>query len=313
MNRQHRILGAFVLAGVWFSILCLTGGCDGQEGSPSSQVTQPRILAVQADPPVVVLGQDSALRPLLVGLDPSESVTWQFRVCDPWRIIADPTADCGPDDSLPLEGASFENSAGAWLRTASVLAAFPPPPWYQPGSSDGPQEGTGEPTLPGDAEPECAMPYEFVEVVVVAEALIAAPDGTGETRLLATKRVRVTVEPVVRRNPIIENLTLDGDLNPATFTPGAPYVLIAAPRQDSLDVVCNSDGVGVMERVRVYLYTDAGQLEDRSVRVSYTPEGEETAGSTVWTAPDQGGATLWLVGIDRDGGIGWLQVNLSAR
>lgn len=277
-------------------------GCAGEGGSPSSRVVQPRILAVQAEPPVVGIGQDAAMTPLLAGVDSSMSVEWSFRACSPWVVIADPTADCGPDESLALDPDTFTNGDGAWLRTGQVLAAFPPPDWWQPGAM---------PVKLGGAEPECGAPYESVDVTVVAEAHIRT-DGGNDTRLLATKRVRVTFAPVVRQNPVIDNLTLNDELTPGEFTPGAQYTLIAAPRQDSLDLLCTDDGQAKLESVTVFVYISAGQVEDPAIDVRYSPEGQETAGSTVWTAPDQGDASLWLVAIDRDGGIGWRRFDMTA-
>lgn len=294
------------------ALLGLSPGCAGEGGSPSSRVDTPRILAMQADPPVVSLGLDTAVTPLLAGVDSTTEVTWELRACNPWQTISDPTADCDPENSLALEPDSFASGEGAWLRTLDVLSAFPPPDWWQPGGPGNPQSGAGSPPEFGGGEPECGTPYDFINVFVVAEALLRPADGGSETRLLATKRVRVTAEPVLRRNPIIENLTLDDELNPREFTPGTQYTLITAPRQDSLDLVCNPDGLDVLEPVEVFIYASAGRLEDPSIDVEYTAEGQEMAGSTLWTAPDQGDASLWLVAIDDDGGIGWQQFDLTA-
>lgn len=300
---------AGISAGLWAAVLLSGIGCAGEGGSPSARVVQPRILAVQAEPPVVALGQDAAMTPLLAGVDGSMSVDWSFRACSPWIVISDPTSDCSPEESLALDPDTFASGDGAWLRPTDVLAAFPPPDWWQPGSF--PQSRPDDQLKLGGTEPECGMPYESVDVTVVAEAHIRT-DGGDDVRLLATKRVRVTFAPVGRRNPVIENLTLNEELTPRDFTPGAQYTLIAAPRQDSLDLLCNDDGQAVLEPVTVFIYISAGQIEDPAIDVEYSPEGQETAGSTVWTAPDQGDASLWLVAIDGDGGIGWRQIDMTA-
>lgn len=299
------------IIGLALMSLGLTPGCNGEAGSPSSRVVQPRILALQAEPPVIGFGQDTAITPLIAGVDNATVVDLTFRACNPWRAISDPTADCGPQESLPLAADTFPGGDGAWLRTIDVLSAFPPPDWYQPG---GPSPiVVGAPGGMGGGEPECGTAYESIDVVVVIEALIQPAEGASELRLVATKRVRVTAEPVLRQNPVIESLTLDEELSPDTFVPGQQYTVFAAPRQDSLDLLCNEDGLGVLEGVEVYLYASAGQLEDPAIDVEYSPEGQETAGSTLWTAPDQGDATLWLVAIDGEGGIGWHRVDLASQ
>ena len=291
---------ALVLAGSLALGLGLTG-CDDSEGSPSSLVGQPRILAVQAEPPVIDLSGESALVPLIAGAD-ENAIELSLRACDPWRVISDPTADCGPADSLPLERDTFAGGEGAWLRADDVLQAFPPPDWvFQQLTDDRSQLQRGD--KGGDTE--CGDSYESVAIPVVIEANIA-----GMTRLLATKRVRVTVEPVVRTNPVIADVLLDGQPAPLEVQPATTYDLVAAPRQDSLDLLCSPDGVPIPESVRVYLYTSDGVLAEPYIDVEYTAEGQEQADVTTWTSPDQGDASLWLVAIDGDGGTGWLRVDL---
>lgn len=278
----------------------LVSACDDSADSPSSLVLQPRILAMQAQPPVISIGEETIVVPLIADVGASSNIQLSMRVCNPWRVISDPTSDCDASDSLPLKRETFEQGDGARLNSTAVLEAFPPPSWWQPSE-------TGEPgASEEDGENDCPDVYEFLDVVVVAEALI-----DDSVRLLATKRVRVTEEPVLRQNPVVQDLMLDDRLSPNTFVPDREYTLLSAPRQDSLDRVCDDNDVQLLETVRVYIYASAGRVADPYIDIEYTAEDQEMVDMTIWTAPSEGNASLWLVAIDGDGGVGWKRFDLN--
>ncbi|MBP8805224.1 MAG: hypothetical protein KBG48_09345 [Kofleriaceae bacterium] len=259
--------------------------CGGDALAPSTLITEARLLAVAASPPVTTLDGEAELRALVVAADgaPADvAVTW--RACSPWRVLRDPDLDCAPGDALPL---AVDADGAARLRVEDVLARFggpgaPPPP---PGACPGP----------------------VVPIPVIATATV---DGT---RLVARKDVGVGA--AARRAPVIAAITLD-DQPAASFTPGAVYRLAAVPALDSLDATCTDDPepVAVREGVRTYFYVSAGGLDEVAADVSYQPDDTAAIGSVEFTAPDDAAPVrLWSVMLDGDGGAAWTLRTLDAK
>lgn len=264
--------------------LATTAAC-GDTAAPSTLITEPRLLAVAAEPPVTTLDGTVALRALIVDRDGAPAaidVTW--RACSPWRPIRDPDLDCAPADALPL---TVDANGAARLDVAAVIARWggPATPWPPPGPCPGPT----------------------AVVPVIATAIV---DGL---RLIARKEVGVAA--AARRNPVIAAITLD-DGPAARFVPGVAHRLAAVPEVDALDQTCTDDPtpVPVREGVKTYFYVSAGGLDATFAEVGYQPDGTASIGSVELTPPDDVDALrLWAVMIDGDGGVAWTGRTLTAR
>lgn len=259
--------------------------CGGDALAPSTLLTEPRLLAVAAEPPVTTLDGEAALSALVVDGDGAAiDAPLRFRACSPWQLLRDPDLDCGPDASLPL---TIDGDGVARLRVADVIARF---------------GGPGAPLPPpGDC------PGPVVAIPVVVEATV---DGT---RLVARKDL--AVGSAARRAPTIAAVTLD-DAPAERFTPGAVHRVAAIPAVDSLDATCTDDPdpVAVLESVRTYFYVSAGGLAEVSADVTYQPDGTASIGSVEFTAPDDDTPVrLWSVMLDGDGGAAWTLRTLTAR
>jgi hypothetical protein len=293
-------------------------GCDELPFTPSSLVDKPRIAAVAADPPVIpVEGGATTLTALIIAPDGRDSrvapdgsidVEVRWRACNPWTAVFDPNRDCGMDASLPLDAADGDTwQSQGHLVVAEVLAAFPPPDWVLD------QIGDPDATPPGQEPDACPYSYQYVEIPVVAEVTV------GDSRLLATQRVRVTWQPVDRKAPVLGGLVLGDVVTDASqvtpFDRGAENDLTAWMERDSLDPVCVDDDPEqtVLEGLEVQVYVTAGELDEPSVDIAYLKDETESAETIVWTAPSSGEATLWLVAVDSDGGMSWDRFALQAR
>lgn len=271
-------------------------GCDDSSGSPSSLIVAPRVLALQADPPVASLSGGATVTALVVGgsaqLEDITGSGWElsFRACSPWQVVSDPGVDCRVGDALALPSTGMS----AELVVGDVLAAFPPPEWV----SLGPGDGVSQP----DADDRCG--YSYVEVAVVVEA--RQPEQG--IALVAVKRLRVTLEDVERTNPEIAAMELDGGSDATSFRPGAEHTLSVVPT--NLDPGC--DDSGAFEALRVFLYTDGGELDEPYLEFEYDMAGEAFSEPITWLAPATGPVTFWLVAIDDDGGVGWRRFQLQA-
>ncbi|MBK9036859.1 MAG: hypothetical protein IPL61_37350 [Myxococcales bacterium] len=259
--------------------------CSGDGLAPSTLITEARLLAVAAEPPVTTVDGTVALAALVVDADGAPAATpVSWRACSPWRLVRDPDLDCGPGDALPL----VVDAAGlARLDVAAVRARF------------------GEPG--GPLPPAGACPGPMIAVPVIATVTI---DGV---RLVARKDVGVAA--VARRGPVIAAITIDD--GPADgFVPGATHRVAAVPAVDALDLTCTDDPTPapVREGVRTYFYVSAGGLADTSAEVRYQPDGTAAIGSVELTAPTEvERVRLWAVMIDGDGGAAWALRELRAR
>ncbi len=278
------------------AVVAAVAGCDELEETPRWLLTEPRVLAVRAEPPVLHPGASATLEALVVAGDGSVAdldVAW--RACDPWQLFVDPAGTCAPDRALALPDGV--------LDPFDVLARFPPPP--------GAPLPDGLPIPPDDDEPreddgdEC-VELPSLDLPVVAEVVV---DGR---RLYGIKRVPVTEVDAQRTNPAIGTVLL-GDAPPGgPYAPDAAYTLAAEPAPGSLDVECD-DGYLETENLRIHLYATGGELDDSNIDIRYDRDGNETAELTEWTSPASGTTTLWLVAIDRDGGVDWQSFSLLTR
>ncbi|WP_428261805.1 hypothetical protein [Haliangium sp.] len=316
--RAHRLLSTLVVA---LAAAVLAAGCDFEEFTPASRIDKPRIIAVSASPPVIGLDGESELTALVVDADGRDSTVAtehaidpadldvRWRACNPWAPVFEPDRDCPTQEALAL----VSNDGEAWqgqarVRVSDVLAAFPPPDWVQDeiGQMD---DGDGD----GDGGEGCPHDYGFVELPIVVEVDI------GDRRLVALQRLRVTWDPVVRRGPAIAALVLGDQVVDATeagsFVAGRQIRLGVSMDRDSLDPVCLDDDPDQVadEPVTYFAYVTAGELLDEfEADVAYEVDGTESARTLRWAAPTGGGAVVWLVAEDRDGGVGWARFGLTA-
>jgi len=275
------------------SVLLTLGlvACDEVETQPQYLINEPRVLAIQADPPVVELDTSAGLTALVVdsnGDRIAPSLSW--RACNPWQFVLDPAFDCAPEEALALDGAT--------LLPREVIERFPPPSLPGPGESGVPVEQQG-----------CAEAVPTLDLPVVLEVEVE-----GE-KLTAIKRVPLPLSDLAaaRSNPTLGELRVNGDDVPDEVVPGSEYELRAAPQPASLDLACDGDA-RVLESVRVHLYTTAGVLDDDVIDVEHDEAGTQYAESVTWRAPDEGGnAAIWLVAVDGEGGVDWRGYRLDSR
>ncbi len=162
------------------ALLLILAGCGAETADPSTRIDAPRVLGIQADPPVVAAGDVAQLRLLAVDATGEEATaTPSWRACSPWTPVADPTRDCGPGASLALDGA---------LDVDALLARFPAPA-----------------PLPPPPDDPCPLAYAHVDVPVIVELDV---DGT---HLTARKNVRLSSTPIARTNPALGDLLREGD------------------------------------------------------------------------------------------------------
>jgi hypothetical protein len=247
--------------------------CSDDADPPSSLITRPRLLAMQAEPPAGPPDTVVTLTALVVngdGTRAAPSIAW--RVCSPWIVVQDPDRDCVGDAALPL---TTEPDGSAVLDLAVAAAHF---------------DATGVPAPTG---------CDVVPVMTVATTEI------GGLRLVARKEVRVRAE--LRRNPGIARLTFDG-VDAERFVPGREYTMAAAPVAELEDRRCADDGETErpFEDVRFHVYVDAGELSNPHLDVEYEDDGTQVVEMETYTAPDRRDPVdMWIVAIDGDGGTAW--------
>ncbi len=269
---RARIIVAFAL---------VLAACDGESPAPQSLIAEPRVLAVRAEPPVVAPGELATLDALVVddrGARLSPPLTW--RACDPWRFVLDPDQDCGPEASLPLDGA---------LDPLAVLARFPPPVGSSP-----PLAASGD---------ECAGRDLSLPLPVVVET------DVGGQRLVAIKTVLLVQAPVPATNPGVGAVLLDGDPDATAFEPGREYEVSVADIAVARDDDCDPGP----PRLLVQLYTTGGDIDDDDVGISVPADQTARVPLTTWRAPEAASVALWILAIDSDGGVGWTRHELHEQ
>lgn len=274
---------AYVLAAVTSAFACDLSLYEEdvfEDSTPTWQLRQPRILAVQTDPPVQFPSDGlttATMHALIIDSD-AEPVTpaLRWRVCNPWVEVLDPRLDCSGDDAVTLSGDTLDSTA--------VLTRFPEPAWNENGLGPRPTR-VGLPVV--------------LETEVEGQSLVAI------RRLDLYLREPTYALPL--DNPEQRGLDVPGVSPVGSYEPNLTHQLFVEAR------FAPELGDILAQDADVYAYVTGGKLITRHARL-YTMLGEH--GDTVrfkpidWTAPESGPVTLWFVIIDSNGGRGWLQTKL---
>ena len=256
---------------LWIALL--VAGCESV-ADDRALIDKPRLLAVRASPPILAGPAASVrLESLFVDGDGARNdrEPVRYRACSPWIFVVDPERDCPEEQALPLSERTL---------SSDELLAFYPPPEYAPDA----------PAPRPDADDACG-PGPVLEVPIIASVRV---EGVS---VITMKRVPIFLDQVERRNPFIAGLA---DVSQADSEERRLEVMIAP---ESLDRLCE-DGDEALEPVRVYLYATSGELSPKAVDIVPGPDDALDPGEFTWTAAEAG-ARLWLVAIDRSGGVGW--------
>ncbi|MDX2091049.1 MAG: hypothetical protein SFX73_24530 [Kofleriaceae bacterium] len=262
------------------------------DADPGSPVSGPRIIAVVASPPTIAVDGTTRLS-VVTAIDgfpvPADAVAW--RACSPYALVVDPVRDCTGETALAL---AADAEGHAVLDVAALAARFA----IAVPSSSRVDDPCGEQVLP-------------VSVVVEAEL--------GGARLIAVKTVEIGVAPAARTNPVVLHGML-GDVplsDGAVVDGGRRYALGAEVDPATRDLVCVEDEVMPTRRESVEVYALAGggavvrgndiDVEDDETNMTTVEPVELELPSGPAMIP------LWLVGIDRNGGVGVRFLVLDVR
>jgi hypothetical protein len=256
--------------------------CMADEPAPAWLVDEPRVMAIAADPPAVRPDGSTRLSALVTdGVEPRLSVAGSWRACAPWVQLRDPDVDCGPGQSVVLP---VDEEGRASLSVPELAAAF---------GLEVPEVGL----VPNPCAEET-----FASVPVVYETQV------GDRRLVATKQVPVA--NLEGKNPEISWVSFGDAVLPdwemLRYRPGQAYAIGVALFQDSLDLLCSRDG-DRLERIRVYVYVNGGDLDDSRLDLDYELSGASDSELATWVAPPDGEpVTFWFIATERGGrpGIG---------
>lgn len=281
----------FAVAFAWIA------ACSDEGPSPEALINEARILAVQAEPPVVAFDESAALTALVVGPEGERSdIQLSFRACYPWQPMLSPDRDCGPQSSIPLTDGVF--------IAERLVDAFPPP-----------VEVLERLQALGERSDDCDAAYAAWDFPIVVEA------QQGDERLVTSKRIRVTSGELPRRrtNPRIETLVFDGTSiieSALTFVAGTNHGLSLSVARDAVDDVCDEEDPTTLalEDFRVNFYATGGEFQGASVDVELGLGGDASIGTTRWSIDEPlVPVVMWLVITDREGGSGWSQYELESK
>jgi hypothetical protein len=274
---------------LFVTVLALAACDDSPPGSP---VAGPRIIAVLADSPTIAADGTTRIS-ALTAIDgfpaPADTVSW--RACSPYALVVDPVRDCTGDTALALA----VDGDGRGVLDAAVLAS---------------RFEVAVPHIPGADDP-CGD--QILPVTIVIEA------DVGGQRLIAIKTVEIGVAPPVRTNPVVVHAVVDGVpvTDGAVLDGGRRYALGAEVDPASRDLVCVRDETMPTQRESVEVYALAGGgavVRGNDIDVEDDEAGVTTVDPVELELPP-GPATvpLWLVGIDRNGGVGVRFLVLDVR
>ncbi len=282
-----------------FALLLLAAACTPDFAAPSD-VTDLRVLAVEADPPEPLFDPDAGTAPpvavRVLAVDPSRDAG-----PDSMRLVICGQADAGVCDTGPVADAGTVPLAftlppvdAAAFVTADKLAGY----------------GGIRVTLSfsvDDGSPHGPVSGEKVLIYSPANASWIASPGCGPNQ-----------------NPRIDHvqLTIDGGgqglLEPGTsLTPGIDYGLRPvldpdAGQQDYCALDLQGSLVHLTEQARYSFFTTPGGSFDRDTADEPLDGGAPPDGLTRFT-PSTDGGTIWIVVRDGRGGESWKTLPWTAK
>jgi hypothetical protein len=287
------------------------GACGGGAFESASEVTDLRILGLQAEPPEVVVDIDLA-DPDVTQLD-VPPVTLTALVVDPaaertvtWSLVACAHQDdgfCLRDDTERIL-ASGEAPDPEGLEALPITAVLDPDPVLLQASLDADELG-GAAGIP-----------------IHIELRVAAGLESAHAHKRQAYVPRIPEDRQANRNPVMTSLRADGTATPrprCADPAGIPLAVEAGaqvifePRSGAASyeqfVLPTLDGGqrSFIEVLDYAWYATGGHFSDGTTG-GVDPLDPEIATSTTWTAPaDPGLVTLWVVQRDGRGGMSWLE------
>jgi len=317
--------------------LVVCSGCIDIDFEPPSIVQTPRVLAMRADPPEALIGEDIHFEALLVDAD-GEDLSAQAGVEVEWVIclgldaildaanLANPatstTEDCRPGSPsrLVLEPDGAPDRAilpGEVLTGIAMMLPMGDPTMPPP-----------DPGIPGvDAETLQTLVEVIAEVGIPLEVrVIVRRDG--EQILSGFKRFAVTTRPDPTTNPPPPRFAIDGtevsardgdDPHACVTADGSTPVVEAgtqiplAPDEDeepwleSYPVFDFAGEVLILDETAYYSwFSTAGGFDPE---ISQRPERDST-----WSTPQEPGTyPLWVVVRDGHLGISWCRTTVQVQ
>jgi len=290
--------------------LALGSGCSN-DFSPYSKLDRLRILAVRAEPPTPMPGQDCELTALTFAPG-GAPISYHWAFCPV-------TASAKEDYRCPLPEASAQQILGG-------------SPAYDLGTGDATRftNGLSVDLLAGTCASGIDLPG-FTQAVdcdpgFPVTVVLDAATETDALRAGFTMRLPASTPPELNANPIVTGLMLAGqplpeDAAAITVKEGATLDWSTELSDDSIEtrpIPASEGGNGQRrERLTFSWFADAGRIDqDRTVYIEGNTTIEQATRNR-WTAPAaaewpaSGTAHLSVVVRDDRGGVGWLSRSIS--
>ena len=270
-------------------LICALAACDDALDQRLAIVTEPRVLAVQAEP---------------AEAKPGAMVTYRALVASPLGPIADPrqwaycTAPKPPTEDNAVSEQCIETTALIDLGTSSeVIGTLP---------SDGCIR-FGPDTPPGGYRPRDPDPtggyYQPVRVSAGDELAFGLSRITCKLPTAPFDVARdYDLHYVANANPTLEPLTIDRVPPDTDVELGAAWPAAAVESYLYYDALAQKL-VDRREAMRVSWFATGGTIAVDASAVD--EDGSELGVSTTWHTPATGEAWLWIVLRDSRGGVAW--------
>ncbi len=298
-------------------ILLVVAACRPDLGGPSSLVTEPRVLAIAAEPAEIVPGHEVALTTLIASPDGdlAPDVAWGF--CSQPTPLSSNNA-VGDDciygaASLPVRGATITTTIP--IDACSIFGPTPPAP--APGEA---------PRRPHDADVTGGF-YQPIRALAQPGSPDQLVPAIGLTRIrcdLANAPIAVVRDfgqrYVTNTNPVIASAIAQapGEVDalelPRSLPASSPVALRVRWTDASAETFPVFDPrtralVDHREAMRVSWYVSDGELT--SDRTGRTEDELDAFADNVWTTPPSGPAHLWVVVRDSRGGVAFASFTIA--
>ena len=290
MSRVHPSLFAMLLG---FSLLW---SCGGDELDSISELNKYRILAIQAEPPSLGLGEQSVVRlfdfhPRDLNDSPGRRYRWRLCLLSAGAVAR---YECRvPEIELEGDGSSIT------VNPIMLLQTLDPETQALLRSASSPEAADAEDPLGGGLD----QAFDFsdgipVYLKVTAEALVEG--GTEKLEAVKQLRLRFDAETPDNENPIFQGLS---PTLPARLLPGAKVELAAKLTAESIERYTVE---GETQEEELFLsWASSGGLFERSVT-------DLDPGKNILTLPDEPGPLkVYVVARDRRGGVGVAELDLD--